>query len=366
MKIHLKQKTLKALILSVLVLGTVFLAAKVLNFPVVTQEQNQWCWAGVSRAVLLYYGKNITQCTIANFTRNRATWHNFGTVDCCVDPSQGCNYWNYMFDTDGSIEDILNNWGIQSDPYNSNLTRSKVTNIINDNRPFIMRWGWTGGGGHFLVGHGFENDNIHYMDPWYGEGLKIGTYAWVCASSDHTWTHSLVMTTPYVVPKHNLKIVSGAGGTTTPAPGTYSYDKGTDVSVQATAQQYNVFGYWGGDVTGSDNPVTVHMDSDKFIMANFRFINAPKNFGGQKRENRSLSQCEYINVLMWESHPSNEEIEQYRIYLLQNTTLTLLAEVESTTHEYLHRKVSKYLPYTYVLVAVSKETEGYPTQTTVD
>lgn len=365
MKKVIKHKTAKVILISLFILGTSFLWTKVLNFPSVIQEQNQWCWAGVSRAVFLYYGKDIAQCTIANFTRNRASWHDFGSTDCCVDPTQGCNYWNYMYNTDGSIEDILNHWGIQSDPYAAHFSRTKVTNVINDNRPFIIRWGWSSGGGHFLAGHGFQNDNIHYMNPWFGEGLKTGSYAWVCSSSSHTWTHTLEVTTPYTVPQYNLRIASGAGGTTVPAPGTYTYNSGTNVSVQANAQQYNVFGFWGGDVSGSSNPVTVIMNSDKFIMANFRFINAPQNFSGQKVENRSLSQVEYINALKWEAHPSNEEIDTYRIYTLQDSTPTLLTEVDSTTFRYLHRNIAKISSITYIIIAVSNETEGYPAQITV-
>ena len=182
----------------VLVVSMLFLspvAAKVLDVPETIQEQNQWCWAGVSSATLTYYGQNISQCTIAEYTRTHATFHNFGSVNCCQNASQGCNYWNYNYGYEGSIQRILQNWGVNNYVYGYALSQSEAASEINSNRPFIMRWGWTSGGGHFLVGHGIENGMLHYMDPWFGEGLKTSSYSWVVSASDHTWTHTNILTT---------------------------------------------------------------------------------------------------------------------------------------------------------------------------
>jgi hypothetical protein len=167
-----------------------------LNVPQVIQEQDQWCWAGVSACVLGYYGTTIPQCTIAEYTRVSATWHNFGTVNCCNDASQGCNYWNYNWGAAGSIEDILLHWGVSS--YGTGaFSVSTIKSELNAGRPFIFRWGWTTGGGHFLVGHGFSASDsmLSYMNPWFGEGLKIAKYSWVMSSSDHSWTHTNQITT---------------------------------------------------------------------------------------------------------------------------------------------------------------------------
>lgn len=169
-------------------------SAEILAVPAVTQEQDQWCWAGVSNAILSYYGNPVSQCEIAEYTRTHADWRDFGPAHCCSDPAQGCNYWNYNWGENGSIEDILKNWGVESYGYSSALTLPEVEREIKAHRPFIIRWGWTGGGGHFLVGHGLENGMLHYMDPWYSEGLKVAVYDWVVAGSTHTWTDTNVMT----------------------------------------------------------------------------------------------------------------------------------------------------------------------------
>ena len=85
--------------------------ADVLKVKGVTQEQSQWCWAAVSQVVLDFYGHTASQCSIAEYTRQTATWHDFGKKDCCVDPTQGCNYWNYLNTMKGAVIPILQHFG---------------------------------------------------------------------------------------------------------------------------------------------------------------------------------------------------------------------------------------------------------------
>src|SRR5438045_610305 len=75
--------------------------------PEVYQEQDQWCWAGTTQAVISHYGKYVSQCSIAEYVRTVATWHSYGSTNCCVSGSGGCNYWNYNWGYTGSIQDIL-------------------------------------------------------------------------------------------------------------------------------------------------------------------------------------------------------------------------------------------------------------------
>ncbi|MCX6283604.1 MAG: hypothetical protein NTW31_05145, partial [Bacteroidetes bacterium] len=171
------------------------LNGQVLNVPEIIQEQNQWCWAGVSACALDYYCTPTAQCTIAEYTRTVATWYNFGSTDCCVNPNLGCNYWNYNWGYPGSIQDILVHFdNISNNGVGSYLSLAEITSNIQLNRVFIIRWGWTAGGGHFVVGHGISGNNIYYMNPWYGEGLKIATYTWMKSDGNHTWTHTNELT----------------------------------------------------------------------------------------------------------------------------------------------------------------------------
>jgi len=187
----------------------------ILNIPTVIQEQNQWCWAGSTKSVMDYYGTSYQQCQIAEFTRTVAVWHNFGASDCCVNPSAGCNYWNYNWGNAGSMEDILNTMAsISSYGSGNSLSMSQVTTEISAGRPFIIRWGWTSGGGHFIVGKGFDvSNNIYYMNPWPGEGAKVSTYSWMLNDGNHTWTHTNVLTTNPPIGT-NIKLQANENGFT--------------------------------------------------------------------------------------------------------------------------------------------------------
>jgi len=168
--------------------------------------------------------------------------------------------------------------------------------------------------------------------------------------------------------QYDLTIASGIGGTTNPSPGTYTYDKGTKVAIEATPDIYYIFNGWSGDISGKTNPITITMDSNKSITANFRLIYPPSNFTGQKVLNRSLSQAEYINALTWQANPNNEDINivKYRIYQIEDDSQSLLIELGADQFEYWHRRVEKDKQYTYAIVAVNNEDrEGKPAYITI-
>lgn len=199
-------KNIYILIIVITFIANAPLKAQILNVNEIFQEQDQWCWAGSSACVLDYYSATTPQCEIAEYTRTVSTWHNFGTTDCCDNASLGCNYWNYNWGCAGSIQDILVHFAyLLNDGVASSLSQPEVINNFQANRLFIIRWGWTGGGGHFIVGHGISGNNLYYMDPWFGEGKKIATYAWVCSGSSHTWTHTNILTNVGISKDDNLK-----------------------------------------------------------------------------------------------------------------------------------------------------------------
>lgn len=163
-----------------------------LDVDQVTQQHSNWCWAATSVDVLRWYGNTPTQCDIVNwaFDRNDACGNND------FNWSSSANSANGMFGQYGSIEDILNSRSINTQSYSDYLSWNTVVNDINANRPFIIRFGWYGGGGHFLVGYGYHDLDgtrlIGYMNPWPGEGYTWSNFDWtVYADYDHSWTHSL-------------------------------------------------------------------------------------------------------------------------------------------------------------------------------
>ena len=195
-----------------LMLATGVADAKTLTVPDQSQKpQTNWCWAASSRAVLSYTSKAPpSMCQIAEWARGKNAW---GAADCCGLDGTGaltagnkavCNQANAMWGADGSIEAILKNWGADSEKVWRALTLDEVKKDVDDDAPVIVRWGWTAGGGHFVVLRGYTDANLDIMDPW--DGAQILTHANVSATAARTWTHSLV-----VKPKKVTYVVDDTG-----------------------------------------------------------------------------------------------------------------------------------------------------------
>jgi len=73
-----------------------------------------------------------------------------------------------------------------------------------------------------------------------------------------------------LVPQYTLTISATAGGTTDPAPGSYVYDEGTEVTVTAIPDEFYEFDHWELDgAVRSENPIDVLMDADHTLHAVF-------------------------------------------------------------------------------------------------
>jgi len=72
---------------------------------------------------------------------------------------------------------------------------------------------------------------------------------------------------------YNLTITAAYGGTTDPEPGTHGYKKNSTVTVTATPSFGYTFDHWELDASnvGSQNPITVTMDSDHVLNAVFTY-----------------------------------------------------------------------------------------------
>jgi hypothetical protein len=341
-------------------------AAKLLPVSLCVQEQTNWCWDATSQCVLKYYGTVVSQCAIAEWARTHATDYNFGSVNCCSDASQGCNHANYLWGGGSGMREILNNWGLSASVYSRQMYLSEINAQLDAYRPFVINWMWTSGGGHVLIGYGIDRTQLNYMDPWPGEGLKIASYDWVVASSDHSWSYALSINTSFNPTFYNLKVDATAGGTTNPVPGTYPCQKDSVVTISQTPQPYNQFINWTGDASGSSNTINVTMMADRSVRAVFAVIWAPVNLTGTKTLARGLAQGQYINVLRWEPNPGNVNIGNYQIYRNDGSGWSLVASLAATATNYWDRGVAKTATYSYLVVAVSSNGySGYPAEVSV-
>jgi len=69
--------------------------------------------------------------------------------------------------------------------------------------------------------------------------------------------------------QRTLTLSATSGGTTEPPPGTYFYDQALIVTLEADPEDGFNLDEWSGDASGRFNPITITMDSDKSIQANF-------------------------------------------------------------------------------------------------
>jgi len=139
-----------------------------------------------------------------------------------------------------------------------------------------------GGLGVSVVGGSYPTIGWHLSQGWsFGEAIltHINTEFEDCYAQQREYfvaqyillgdgTLKLPEYMPQII-QYSLVISSSAGGTTDPSPGNYTYNEGTEVKVTATPNTGYIFVAWSGDVTSSVNPVTITMDSNKSITANF-------------------------------------------------------------------------------------------------
>jgi hypothetical protein len=171
-----------SLIAILLFLGLrISVSGQVLNVATTMQEQGNWCWDACSACILKYNCTPLSQCEIANYA--------LAMTNCCNVPS-GCNYQNTLY----AIQDILVHFAnISSQEVGVVLDKAAIHATLQQNRPFVIFWYWTSGGGHVIIGHGLVGNDLYYMDPL--QGLKIADYSWVCSNAAHTWIDTQVLTT---------------------------------------------------------------------------------------------------------------------------------------------------------------------------
>lgn len=134
-----------------------------LNLNMQTQQQSEWCWAAVSTSVALYYdaASPWTQCKVVNAE--------LGMTSCCTNGSSaGCNQPWYL-DKALSRVSHFDHWR------GGTATRDEIVAEVKAGRPLGVRIGWSGGGGHFVVIDGYDEDEqekdaniVEVRDPIYG------------------------------------------------------------------------------------------------------------------------------------------------------------------------------------------------------
>ncbi len=171
-----------------------------------TQEQSQWCWAACTRMVDWAYSSTTppVQCSIVNKANDQCDgWFNIccsslnGSRPSACSTPLSSNYPNNMYGCNGSLSWLMNYYAGPNTSYGSSLSSSLVTGNIAAGKLMVARWGWTSGGGHFVVLYGFKQVNgspltVSYANPSSGSRVTEN-YSYFVANSNRTWTHTLRM-----------------------------------------------------------------------------------------------------------------------------------------------------------------------------
>lgn len=110
-------------------------------------------------------------------------------------------------------------------------------------------------------------DSCYVFDHWELDTVNAGSanpYS-VLMDSNH------ILHAVFSIINYTLTITTTAGGTTSPASGTYTYACGSNVDVTATPDSCYVFDHWelDGSPVGSVNPYSVLMDDNHSLHAVF-------------------------------------------------------------------------------------------------
>jgi len=110
------------------------------------------------------------------------------------------------------------------------------------------------------VGNTYQYDVICYWDGTNHGEMCTGIFTVKAPPGSTTRTLTISCTT---------------GGTTDPVPGTYTYTDGSTVTIRAIPDSGYQFSGWSGDVSGTTNPLTLTMDRDYNVVANFSQVPPP-------------------------------------------------------------------------------------------
>jgi len=99
---------------------------------------------------------------------------------------------------------------------------------------------------------------------WTGDATGTTATVSVTMSANKTVTANFVQLFTLTI-----AVSPAGGGTTNPAAGTYTKDAGTAVSITATPASGYEFANWTGGVTGTNATISVTMNANKSVTANF-------------------------------------------------------------------------------------------------
>jgi uncharacterized repeat protein (TIGR02543 family) len=171
-------------------------------------------------------------------------------------------------------------------------TSSNIQFTLNANRNFVANFraipasqfavlltsspaagGTTDGEGAYPAGTSVTITSVPNTGYTFANWTDLASGAVVSSSPNYTFALSAnrSLVANFLLNTYTLT-VTAVNGTVSKAPDQATYNHGTNVVLTATPAAGYVFSSWTGDATGTTNPLTVNMTSNKNITANFTAI----------------------------------------------------------------------------------------------
>jgi cellulose 1,4-beta-cellobiosidase len=100
-------------------------------------------------------------------------------------------------------------------------------------------------------------------------GVSTGSATITATTDNGGFTAASDVTVSEATENFTLTLVVSGNGTTSPSIGSHTYAPGTSVSITATPAGGGTFTGWSGTATSTTNPITITMDANKTLTANF-------------------------------------------------------------------------------------------------
>jgi uncharacterized repeat protein (TIGR02543 family) len=114
------------------------------------------------------------------------------------------------------------------------------------------------------------------FDGWSGDLTGTANPTTITMNADKTVTATF---SEVIVPQYTLTVNTVGQGSVALNPPGGTYNEGTVVTLTATPSSGWQFDNWSGDLSGTQNPITITMNDDKTVTANFSEVGTTETFG---------------------------------------------------------------------------------------
>ncbi len=191
------------------------------------------------------YGETVTLQAVPDAGYNFVNWSG--------DISGGSNPMTFIMDSDKSVTATF-----AVDTYTLTITSINGSVIKTPNKASYSH-------GEVVALEAIPNTGYHFLN-WTGDASGSDSLTAI------TMNNNKEVVATFAINIYTLDITT-VGGSVVKTPDKASYDHGETVTLRAIPDTGYSFLSWSGDLSGSNNPATLTMNTDKSIAANFTVVN---------------------------------------------------------------------------------------------